>query len=427
MSKRKAFGLWSAVFLGIGSMVGVGIFIVVGEAGSVAGNIVWLSFVLGGLVALLSGYSLAKLALAFPSRGGIVEYLVQCYGEGFFSGTASVLFYLAQIVALAAIAKAFGSYAATFLSSSSPFWVNLFALGILFIFMVINLLGASSVAKSETVIVVIKLSILTIFTVAGFFFIKPEYLSLKEMPPLINMLYAIGITFFAYQGFSFITNTVEDMENPEKNIIRAMIISIGAVAVLYVAISVVVLGNLPLQEVLKAKDYALAEAVKPMFGEIGFKLMAATALFSTISAINATLYAVAEIGYTMAKKGELPKIYEFNVFNSYEGLIVSTLLTIPLIVFFDLSEITVIASLVVLIVQGLVHLGHFFVIDKTKANPVMLTFALVATFGITVLTLIYTYHKMPAVGYWLIFSVAAAFVLEAALRYFTGRVVSKQS
>jgi len=89
------------------------------------------------------------------------------------------------------------------------------------------------------------------------------------------------------------------------------------------------MGSLSLSEIIKAKDYALAESVKPVFGNLGFKIMAATALFSTISAINATLYAVTEIGYTMAKRGKLPKIYEFNVFNSYEGLIVSTVLTIP--------------------------------------------------------------------------------------------------
>jgi amino acid transporter len=94
--KNKAFGLWSAVFLEIGSMVGAGIFIVIGEAGSIAGNIVWLSFVLGGIIALLSGYSLAKLALRYPSRGGIVEYLVQEYSVNIFSDTMNVMLALTK-------------------------------------------------------------------------------------------------------------------------------------------------------------------------------------------------------------------------------------------------------------------------------------------------------------------------------------------
>ncbi|WP_232087524.1 hypothetical protein ACM66Z_05415 [Sulfurovum sp. ST-21] len=87
--QKKAFGLWSAVFLGIGSMVGAGIFIVIGEAGAIAGNLVWLSF-------LLSGYSLAKLAIVYPSQGGIAEYLVQGFGEGVFSGSVGILFYFSQ-------------------------------------------------------------------------------------------------------------------------------------------------------------------------------------------------------------------------------------------------------------------------------------------------------------------------------------------
>jgi amino acid transporter len=96
-TRPKAFGTASAAMLGIGSMVGAGIFIVIGQAGSIAGNIVWLSFVIGGVAALLSGYSLAKLALRYPSRGGIVEYLVQGFGEGVFSGAASILFYFRWI------------------------------------------------------------------------------------------------------------------------------------------------------------------------------------------------------------------------------------------------------------------------------------------------------------------------------------------
>jgi len=111
MQKQKAFGLWSAVFLGIGSMVGAGIFVLLGEAGAITGNLVWISFILGGIIALLSGYSLAKLAASYPSRGGIVEYLVQCYGEGVFSGSIAVLFYLSAIVAIAMVAKTFGTYA----------------------------------------------------------------------------------------------------------------------------------------------------------------------------------------------------------------------------------------------------------------------------------------------------------------------------
>ena len=230
---KKAFGLWSAVFLGIGSMVGAGIFIVIGQAGAMAGNIVWVSFIFGGIISLLSGYSLAKLAVRYQSRGGIVEYLVQGFGQNTFSGTMGVVFYLSQLIALAAVAKSFGTYSATFMNHTDPMWINIFAIGVIALFTIINLIGASLVAKSENIIVAIKLTVLLLFSVTALFTIKPELLSVADMPPISGMIFAIGITFFAYQGFSVITNTVEDMPNPKVTMMRAMFVALLLVALLY--------------------------------------------------------------------------------------------------------------------------------------------------------------------------------------------------
>jgi len=423
---KKAFGVWSAVFLGIGSMVGAGIFIVIGQAGSMAGNIVWLSFIFGGIIALLSGYSLAKLAVRYQSRGGIVEYLVQGFGENNFSGSMSVMFYLSQLIAVAAVAKSFGTYAATFMAHGDSMWINIFAVGIVALFTLINLVGASIVAKSENIIVLIKLSVLVIFAVAALFTIQPKLLSVADMPPISGMFFAIGITFFAYQGFSVITNTVEDMKDPKTTMMRAMFIAILLVAALYVLTSISVLGNLPLDEIIKTKDYALAAAAKPLFGEWGFKIMAATALLATASAINATLYAVADIGYTMAKEGNLPKEYEYNVYQSFEGLIISALLIIPMILFFNLSEITTVAAIVMLIVQGTTHLAHLNLIEETDAKKYIVVLAIFSMFGVAGITLYSTYKTMPQIAYYLIASFAFAYTIEFLLRYFNSRVVSKQ-
>jgi amino acid transporter len=426
MKEKKAFGLWSAVFLGIGSMVGAGIFIVIGEAGSIAGNIVWLSFVLGGIIALLSGYSLAKLALRYPSRGGIVEYLVQEYGINIFSGSISVMFYFAQLIAIAAVAKSFGEYGARLFGYSSTFAINSFAIGILAFFTIINLIGASIVAKSENLIVIIKLSVLIIFTILAFFTIKPQYLSLKDTPPIINMFFAIGLTFFAYQGFSVITNTIEDMEKPKKNMLRAMILAILIVMVLYVAISIAVLGNLPLEKIIKAKDYALALAAKPVLGELGFKIMAITALISTASAINATLYAATQISYDLAKNGQLPKEYEYNVFHSTEGLLISVALIIPMVLFFDLTEITTVAALSVLIIQGIVHLGHLKLYHRTDANKYLVFLAFFSMFLVIALSLYYNSKKDVNTIWYLLASFVFAFAIEYALRKITNRKITKQ-
>jgi len=422
----KAFTLWGAVFLGIGSMVGAGIFIVIGQAGSIAGNLVWLSFVFGGIAAMLSGYSLARLAVAYPSRGGIVEYLVQGYGEGVFSGSAGVLFYLSGLIAIAAVAKSFGAYASTFFPAGNHL-ENLFTIGIVTLFIVINLIGAALVARFENIIVFIKLAVLVLFTAVALFYIDPQRLSVAQMPPIKDMLFAVGLTFFAYQGFSVITNTVEDMEDPAHTVMRAMLTAIGLVGVLYILTSIAVLGNLPLERVIAAKDYALAEAAKPAFGMWGFKIMAATALLATASAINATLYATAEISYTLAKEGNLPKVYTYNVHRSYSGLIISGLLIVPMILFMNLAQITTVATLVVLIIQGLTHVGHLLTIHRTGASPLLVTLAIISLFGIAILTLYHTSRtEMPHIGLYILSAFGIAFVLEIVLRLFAKRVITRQ-
>ena len=427
-SDSKAFGLWSAVFLGIGSMVGAGIFVLLGEAGAIAGNLVWISFIFGGLIALLSGYSLAKLATAYPSRGGIVEYLVQCYGEGVFSGSLSVLFYLSAMVAIAMVAKTFGIYAAMMvIGADSVLWSNLFAIGILLLFMLINLAGSALIAKSENVIVIVKLTIIIIFTIVVFFYIKPELLSLKDAPPVMNVFSSIALTFFAYEGFRVITNTAEDMDDPGKTMLKAMFIAIGFVMLLYVTVTFAVFGNLTLPEIIKAQDYALAEAAKPAFGQIGFTIMAVAALISTASSINANLYAVTNVTYDMAKNGELPKVYSRNVWHSSEGLIISTVILIAFVVFFDLNEIAAIGSISILFIHALVHIGHLLRVKKTKASKVLLVLAIVTIALAIALALNYTSKHIPNVGYFVAGGFLLAFLIEMGLRLTTKRVISGQS
>ena len=425
--KTKAFGLWSAVFLGIGSMVGAGIFIVIGQAGAIAGNLVTLSFLLAAIIALLCGYSLSKLAITYPSRGGIIEYLTQTYGEGYISGSLGILFYLAQLIALAAVAKSFGTYGATYMDGGvTPFYTNLFATAVLAAFVIVNLIGAAVVARAESLIVIIKLIALLIFTAGALYYIKPENLSLSHAPSGVHVLFSLGLTFFAFQGFSVITNSVEDMKDPQSTMLRSMILSIVLVAILYISVSVAVFGNLSLAQIIQSKDFALAQAAEPIFGSLGFKLIAATALLATASAINATLYAVTQISYTLAKEGNLPEVYEHHIFHNSEGLVISALLTLPLILFLDLSEIAAIASIVVLLIQGFTHTGHLFHIKETGANRALILLAIVGTFSAAGFAIYYTSQSIPHFELYVVVAFLAAFLLEVALRNITQRTIKRQ-
>ncbi len=118
-----------ATVLGIGSMIGAGIFALLGEAGAVAGAAVWLSFVIGGLVAILLGYVCVKMGQRFPSSGGLITYLIEGFGRGRLVGIASWLGYIAAIVIVTAmVAVSFGSYATSLFvgENASSAWDHVF-------------------------------------------------------------------------------------------------------------------------------------------------------------------------------------------------------------------------------------------------------------------------------------------------------------
>ena len=208
---------------------------------------------------------------------------------------------------------------------------------------------------------------------------------------------------------------------------KAMFISIGLVMLLYIAVTFAVFGNLALPEIIKAQDYALAEAARPAFGQTGFSMMAVAALISTASSINANLYAVTNVTYQMAKNGELPEVYERNVWHSSEGLIVSMVIIVLLVLFFNMAEIAAIGSISILFIHALVHIGHLLKIKETKASVPLVLLAIIAIVAAIVLALNYTSEHIPNVGYYIAIGFVLAFAIEIILRLMTKRVILKQS
>ncbi|MEZ4355237.1 MAG: APC family permease [Myxococcota bacterium] len=421
---EKPITFWSAVSLGVGAMIGAGIFALLGEAGTIAGNAVYLSFIAGGLIAMLSGYSLGKLGARFPSAGGIVEYLVQCYGVGLFSGTMSIVLYVAAVVSLALIAKTFGNYAATFLPATvGPHAHHVLAIGIVAAFVGVNLRGPRDVAFWEKLTVAIKFSVLLVLAIAGLVSLQPELLSPRSYPAPNDVLFSLAITFFAYEGFRVITNAAEDMPDPAHTLPRAILTAIALVMALYVAVSLAVFGQLTADRVVEARDYALAEAALPIFGPIGFRVLAVAALVSTASAINANLYAVTNVTYELATKGELPAAFGRPIAHSREGLVISGLFVMILALGFDLSQIAAIGSIAILFVHGVTHLGHLRRIDETGASRALVATAALTSFGAMGIALLYLSREAPSVIALLGLLGASALALELALQRLRGREV----
>jgi len=409
---KKSIGLWAAVSIGVGGMIGAGIFSILGTACQIGGNAVYISFILAGIVALFSTYSYAKLGVRYPSAGGPVEFLVRGFGDNVLSGGFNILMWIGYVFALALYARAFAAYALTFFPGASSIWLHVVATAIVLLFVLVNFVGARAVGQSELSIVTLKVGILVVFAAIGLAFVKPGLLSPEKFPPVPSILFAAAVVFLAYEGFGLITNAAEDMTAPERTLPRALYISVFLVIAIYVAVSLAVTGNLPLPEIVRAKDYALAEAAKPFLGMVGFKVIAVAALLSTSSAINATLYGGANVSYIIAKEGELPEFFERKIWgHGIEGLFITAGLVILFTNLFDLGGIAMMGSAAFLLIYAAVGVGHLKLYRKTGARPVFIWISVLSCLVSFVILSYYLVHHSPAsltmLGVVLVFSFAA--------------------
>jgi len=422
-------GLVAAVSIGIGGMVGAGIFSILGVVAHAAGNAMWLAFAIGGVVALLSTYSYAKLGATFPSAGGATHFLVKSFGDGVLAGGLNLFMWAGYIISLALYATAFGGYAATFVTTApSALLLKSLAVASVVLLTLVNAFGATLMGRWETVIVAVKVAILVLFAAVGLCFIRPGYLSPELWPETKSVLFGAGVLFIGYEGFGLITNAAADMRDPRKMLPRALYTSVILVIALYLAVSLTVTGNLSDYEIEQAKDYALAEAAKPFLGQFGFRLIAIAALFSTASAINATLFGSANVCYMIARDGELPVgLSRTEWKDATGGLLLTAALVVVVMLIFDLSGIAMMGSAAVLLIYAAVNAGHLRVRDQTGASAIIVWLSLLTCLAMFAILCVYTYQEQPRAIAALILIAAASFAAEWAYRRWTGRRITERA
>jgi len=370
MPVRKKIGFIEAFSIGVGGMIGGGIFAVLGLTAILTKGAAPIAFLLAGLIALTTAYSYAKLSVRFPSEGGTIEFIIQAFGPNLFSSWLNSLLLASYIIMLSLYAYAFGSYGSVLLTGAeNPLIKKLLIAGVLIFFTLINLFGAYLVGKAEDIMVAFKVFILLLFSIFGFMTINYSHLALNTYPNILHIVTGGLIIFLAYEGFELIANTAHDIKEPEKNLPKAFFSSVIFVIFIYVLVSLVAVGNLTPQQILIAKDYVLAEAAKPFLGQFGFIMIGIAAIISTASAINATLYGTARISYLVAKYGELPQAFTKQIWKgAYEGLIILSTLTLIAALSFNLENISVAGSVGFLLVFAAVNIANFRLASKTRAN-----------------------------------------------------------
>lgn len=379
MSKKinsDKIGLKEAMSIGIGGMVGGGIFAVLGLATSLAKGGTPIAFLFAGIIAFITSYSYVKLSLKYPDSGGTVRFVNEGFGKTIFSGTINNLLWVSYIIMLSLYASAFGSYASNlFTIVNQQIDYHIYLTSIIVIATIINYYSIKVVGKIESLAVAIKLFILIGFVGIGFYGLfgndNLSQLSFSNWESPISLLAAGMVIFVAYEGFELIANASPDIIKPKKNIPRAYYFSIGFVILLYVLIAIVTVGSLAFSEVAKAEEYVLAEAAKPMLGKIGFTIITITALISTFSAINASIYGGSRVNYEIAEDDELPHQFTGKLWNQPVGLLITSVLTLITANLLKLENISIAGSIGFLTIFSIVNFSGYKLSKKINGNKII--------------------------------------------------------
>ena len=387
-----------AAFLGVGSMVGAGIFALLGEAGAVAGAAVWLSFLLGGLVATLLGYVVAKLGARYPSSGGIVTFLVQSFGTGHVTGVVSWLLYFAALIVTAMVAVSFGNYAtALFLGQDAAAgWTSAFTTVMVIGVAAINIMGTAFIDRVQSVIVVILLAVFGVFIVVTFGQMDPALLAPSGYPPAVDIVASIALTFFAYLGFAVVSFTGGDLPDPARDLPRAMYTALVITTALYALVSIGVFGTLTVEEVIANGETALAQAARPVLGDAGFAVMAIAALLATTSSVNANVYAAVGTTMKLAETRQFPGVFSSRALvGGTRGLTISVLIVLLLANLVDLTAIASLGSVVALAIFLVVAFAGLRLRDQTGSSTAMIVAAMVTTSTVLLVFTVQTLRTEP--------------------------------
>lgn len=416
--QRNTLSVRQAAFIGVGAMVGAGIFSLLGAAGEVAGAAVWISFLAAGVIAGLQGYSFAKFGARYPSAGGLLEYVRRGFGNGHVTGIIAWLLMSANAIITAMVAVSFGSYASAAFTNGDTRWVKFFAVAVVVGMTLLNVLGSQAVAKAQSVVVYVVLGILTLFAVATLSTIHLDLLAFSGYPSVSDIAASVALTFFAFLGFGVITFTAKDLAEPSTQLPRAMYLALGIATVIYIAVALGVFGTLTVDEVIGSGGTALAAAAEPTLGRAGYWLMSVTALFATAGATNAGLYPAGGLCAEMASTGQFPPAMGGTIGKrASAGLVLTAAASIILAVGFDLSSIASIGSAIALVVFTLVTLGHLRVYHETGARVWVLLLAVATTVGVLLIFVATTLVKEPSTATTLAVILLLSIAMDAGWKH----------
>jgi amino acid transporter len=423
---KSKLGTFSTLSIGIGGMVGGGIFAVTGLTIDVTKGAAPVAFLIAGIVALLTSYSYLKLTLRYPGEGGTVEYLNRAFGGGIVTGAANILLLLSYVVLLAVYAYAFGSYGAGFFPEQDRgLWLHVLISTAIIGLVIVNVFGTDLVVRSENFFNAVKMLLLAAFVVGGM--LTPMEWSRFEPQHFVTPLGLVAgamLIFLNYEGFELIANASADIADPKRALPIAYIGGVLVVIAIYVLIVMVVIGHLGFAEVAKVSDHVLSVAAEDFMGRAGYIAIVVAALMATSSAINATFYGTGRLTYIIARSGELPRELERTMRGQHlEGTLVTAALALVIANVVPLEAIATMGSAGFLLLFMAVNLAAVRLARDTGGRAWISLLAALST-AVALGVLCVEVDENPATRHhlWILLGmILVAFGIELAYRGITGR------
>ena len=405
-----------AALLGVGAMVGAGIFALLGEAGAVAGAAAWISFLLAGIVSVLIGYNVVKLGVRFPSSGGLFEYLLQGFGNGRLLGIAGWLGYMSAVLIVCSMcAVSFGDYAVSLFVSDTgaDWWDNVFTSAIVVAMALVVVVGPQLVAKAQSLIVFVMVGILAVFVAVTLPNIDLDKLAFSGYPSVSDIVASVALTFFAYLGFSVITFAAGDMRDPARDLPKAMNRALAVTTLVYVLVAVSVFGTLTVDEVVRYGPTAIAEAGRPALGDAGFTMIAIAAMVGMAGSVVATLYASSGLTGMLAGVGQFPPFFgRGSRLGAKSGVLISAAVVLVVANTVDLSAIASVGSACSLMIFVLVGAAGYRLRSTTGASAAIILLGIAATLVVLAFFVVDTFRNAPQTFTAIVVIAALAIALD---------------
>lgn len=359
---KGSLTLIGAVSMGTGVMIGAGIFALTGQVAELAGEWFPLAFVAAAIVSGFSAYSYVKLSNAYPSAGGIAMFLEKAYGKTVMTGAAALLMYFSMVINESLVARTFGTYTLQLFDVGKNSWlVPALGVGLLAFAFLVNILSNRFIQTFSFFMAFIKIGGIAVFAVVGLWISGLSFQSVSIDPAETSaggFLGAVALAILAYKGFTTITNSGGEIVDPYRNVGRAIIIAIAICVVVYVLVALAVGANLTLSEIISARDYALAEAARPAFGNYGLWFTVAFAIIATVSGVIASVFAVSRMLAMLTEMKLVPHSH-FGMPGSIQKhtLVYTIVAAILLTIFFDLGRIASLGAVFYIIMDIGVHWG----------------------------------------------------------------------